>query len=70
MKLTAIESQSALWLKLTDYMESRLDTLRRKNDNNLTDLETSRLRGRIAEIQSFAGLGKPEPANSAENGDE
>jgi len=71
MKLTPIEAQSALWLKLVDHMNESLEECRRKNDNaSLTELETARLRGRIAAFKSFVGLGQPEPTNVAENGNE
>lgn len=60
MKLTELEMQSAVWLKLRAHMESKLSELRSTNDGNLPHDETSRLRGRIAQLKELLTLGKPE----------
>ena len=71
MTLTAAEKQSALWIKIRDHMNERLDTHRRKNDGDLEPIPTARLRGRIAEIQVLLAMEKdPDPAQVADHGDE
>lgn len=70
MKLSADESRSALWLKIKEYLEQRLAEHRLKNDNNLNEIDTARLRGRIAEDLKLLEMDKPDPANSAENDNE
>lgn len=56
MNLTYEERHSALWIKLNEYYEARLQLLRAKNDAVMTPEETSRIRGRIAEVRSFLAL--------------
>lgn len=56
MNLNRIEAQSALWLKLKGYMNEQLDLARRKNDGNLDQFETARLRGRIAALKELIAL--------------
>lgn len=60
MRLDAIETRSAVWLKLQAHLEERLAVLRSKNDGVLTPDETSLLRGRIAQVKEILALGKPE----------
>lgn len=55
-RLTKIEAQSQLWLKLKKHLEERLDVLRAKNDGDLDTTETARLRGRISEIKSMLSI--------------
>ncbi len=47
MKLTSTECHSAIWQKLSQYLQKELNTARRKNDCSLTELETQKLRGEI-----------------------
>ena len=56
MNFTYEELHSSLWVKLTEHYEARLQLLRAKNDNNLTPEETSRLRGRLAEVRAILAL--------------
>lgn len=64
MKLTEIELQSAVWQKLKAHMEQRLDECRRRNDGDLNEIETARLRGRIACLREFLSIGaEPVDAN-------
>jgi hypothetical protein len=70
MKLTHAEIHNPLWIKLKEHIESRMDAHRRKNDGDLDDIATARLRGRIAELKSLLDLENPEPAQDAEHGSE
>ena len=71
MKLTDFECQQALWLKLVEHINQAIEKLRRKNDNaSLGEIETARLRGQVAALKELLDLGQPEPAISAEYGDE
>lgn len=56
--LTIEEKRSAFWRKLEDYCEDRLEVLRKENDADRSEIETARLRGRIAELKSLISLGK------------
>lgn len=64
MNLLSHEVQSPLWAKLKEHCEDELAKLRERNDGNLGDLDTARLRGRIAQIKEFLLLetpAEPEP---------
>lgn len=63
MTLDKLESQSAVWLKLKEHIESRLSQLRMQNDGDLSDIETARLRGRVAMCKELLAL---EPSEQAE----
>lgn len=56
--LTPGERQHPLWLKLKAHLEERLAGHRLKNDNNLTQDETQKVRGRIAELKELLKLGE------------
>lgn len=56
MEMTYEERNSALWVKLKEHLEARLDLLRRKNDNPLSIEETSSLRGAIREVKMLLAL--------------
>lgn len=65
MKLTPMDLRSQLWLDLSAHMEGRLADLRRQNDSpNLGQDETSRLRGRIAQLKEILALAKQEPVQA------
>lgn len=67
-KLTESERHSACWTRVKEHLEQRLGELRRKNDGNLTFDETTKLRGRIAEILYLLETGEPvEPAQMADH---
>lgn len=52
--LTAGDRQTALWAKIKDYYEGRLQDLRVRNDGLAQDERTTAfLRGQIAEIKSL-----------------
>lgn len=61
MILEPHEYTSAVWLKIKEYLEERLEMLRRKNDNSMTDVETEKLRGRIQEVKNLLGQEDPGP---------
>lgn len=61
-KLLEIESQSALWQKLSAELTKRLDLLRQKNDGNHDPMETAKIRGQIAEVKTMLDWAKPNPA--------
>lgn len=60
MKLEKIELQSAVWLKLQQHMEDRLDQLRQQNDGDLDPIATARVRGRVAMVKELLDLGRPD----------
>lgn len=43
--------QSGAWRQLKAHIEARLDVYRRRNDSGLNEIETAKLRGRIAELK-------------------
>lgn len=61
MKLTDLERNSALWLKVSGAMTERLQMLREMNDSSLTADETAKMRGRISEIKLILEWANPDP---------
>ena len=57
MILTIEERRSPLWRKLAEHYESRLESLRNQNDGDRADVDTAKLRGRIAEVKLLLSLG-------------
>lgn len=49
---------SDTWKALAARYESRLEDLRRRNDGDLNEIQTAKLRGRINEIREFLALAK------------
>ena len=49
---------SDTWKALVIRYESRLEDLRRKNDGDLNEIQTAKIRGRINEIREFLALAK------------
>lgn len=49
---------SDTWKALVIRYKSRLESLRRKNDGDLNEVQTAKLRGRINEIREFLALAK------------
>lgn len=65
MTLDAIETRSAVWIKLHAHLRSQLQAMRERNDGAQLDaIETARLRGRIAQVKEILALGQPEPEQS------
>lgn len=56
--LTNIERQSGLWMRLENHIKERLETLRKQNDGDLTEIQTAKLRGRIETYEVLRQLGK------------
>jgi len=59
-KLTQSECQSALWAKVKEHLEARLDFLRKSNDNAKSWEDVLRNQGRISEVKKLLSLGKKE----------
>jgi hypothetical protein len=57
-KLLPRERNDALWIKIKTMVEVEIDTLRRKNDATSTDLQTEKLRGRIAALKDLLAIGE------------
>ena len=60
-KLSAVERESPLWKRLEAYYVQRLEGYRRRNDTDLPDGETAKLRGRIGEIKHLLALADETP---------
>lgn len=67
MKLTTLELQSAVWLKLRDHLNETLLSLRTQNDGDLDMIATSRLRGRVLAIKAILALGEDHERVQAED---
>lgn len=68
--LPSDERHSALWKRLEQFTDERLNVLRRRNDGELTPDQTAHLRGRIAEIKHIRDLlamENPSPAKVADS---
>lgn len=52
------EVQSPIWQKLVTHANRRLAVLRGRNDGDLDERKTAKLRGRIAELKVFLALGE------------
>lgn len=55
---SVIDFGSETWKALVEKYETRLDDLRKRNDGDLSDIQTAKLRGRIHEIREFLALAK------------
>lgn len=55
-ELTSLDKNSATWVRLSRYMEERIMQLRIQNDGDKNELETAKLRGRIAELKGLLWL--------------
>jgi hypothetical protein len=65
--LTPIDRQSVVWLKLKKYLEAQLELLRKRNDGDLDERKTARLRGRIAAVQDLISQGTDKPHAPSED---
>ena len=70
-KLDDHERASALWQKLEAHLRERLNMARLKNDGELSEVETARLRGQIFALKSLIALGRDSvvPSNSTDDHD-
>lgn len=57
-KLTDTERHSQAWARIRLQLEARLDRYRAKLEGNLQHDETTKLRGRIAEIRNLLAAGE------------
>lgn len=60
-KLEVSDRQSVTWARLSSYCDDRLATLRAQNDADMSEVETAKLRGRIAEVKAMLALAKDNP---------
>ena len=67
LKLTRSEKDSALWKKIEQYLQHKIDVCRRKNDGDLTEGETAKLRGRILAHKELLVLGESQPPVEADS---
>jgi len=65
--LNSVDRQSAVWMKIQNYLEARLAALRVRNDKELDQVKTAALRGRISEVKQFMALDKPVPPVQADD---
>lgn len=56
MVIDQVERSSFLLKKIKDHIETRISELRKKNDNDLEEKETARMRGRLAELKELLRL--------------
>lgn len=61
MKLDKADLRSSLWIRLSAHLNERLEEERVRNDGRLNPEETSRLRGRIAQLKEILALAEQEP---------
>ena len=54
-----VDTNSPTWIAIREYYIDRLDELRRKNDQYLSQEITDRLRGQILEIKNLLSIEKP-----------
>jgi hypothetical protein len=55
------DEMSPVWLRLKAHWEKELGTLRAKLEQDLSELVTAKIRGRIAEMKENLALDKPAP---------
>ena len=53
------EIQGSTWLKIAENLTEQLEILRKKNDGDLNEIETARLRGEIRAIKNLLAAGTP-----------
>jgi hypothetical protein len=58
LKLVPHERQHPIWMKIEEELNRRIDVLRRMNDGAFDEIQTARLRGRIAELKDLLAMGK------------
>ena len=65
--LTKGDLQTAVWQKLSKYLEAELAALRKRNDKSLPDDGNMRLRERIAAVKDLLALGEDKPVLPSED---
>lgn len=63
LRLTPQERTDRVWSLIEQELKGELDTLRRKNDADLTPEQTAKLRGRIAQIKELLAIASEEPVD-------
>ena len=58
--LTPEERNSALWKKLELHIQERMDMFRKQNDMTMPEVETAKLRGKIAFAKELIALSDEE----------
>ena len=66
MTLSDIERHSALWKKISEHINEQIDIARKKNDGELSDTQTARLRGKLQAYKELVALGTPSPISMAD----
>lgn len=56
LELSPQELDSALWKKLASHFTDKLALARRQNDNDLEEIRTYKMRGKIAAYKELLGL--------------
>lgn len=59
--ITQGDKSSPTWGKLKAHLMERRDKLRAKNDNDLNEYDTAKLRGQIAEVTALINMDKDRP---------
>ena len=55
--LTEHEKKSPVWEKLKSHIEARMTTHRSRLEGDLSELETAKLRGKLAECREILKIG-------------
>lgn len=63
LRLKPQERTDRVWSLIEQELKGELDTLRRKNDADLTPEQTAKLRGRIAQIKEVLAIASEEPVD-------
>ena len=62
-RLDQADRVSACWAHLRTHLYERLDNLRKQNDGDKDEIQTAKLRGRIAEVKALLSLEQDSPAS-------
>lgn len=58
VKLTEGERMSSAWVKVSKYVEERIEEYRKKLEAPQSEADTAMLRGRIASLRNLLDLGR------------
>lgn len=58
LTLTPTEKASPLWIRLKAHYDARLQALRERNDQVMTEGERNKLLGQICEVKKFLAMGQ------------
>lgn len=56
MKLNYSDKQSSTWVKVAEYIEKEIESLRLRNDADIDAVATARLRGQILGLKKILAL--------------